>query len=182
MFVLAIVGIVANGIAVLRTRRGRSINERVVSLHLLEDVLGWAAVLAGSAVVYFTGWTIIDPILSIAIAIFVIVNVIRNIKQTLPILMQGTPQDVDNERIVAAVLSLENVASVHDLHAWALDERYNVLTLHVVLNNAATMQELSALKAAIRSILRQNAVEHATIEFEEQGSESCAYANCAQTC
>jgi cobalt-zinc-cadmium efflux system protein len=177
MFVLAIIGIIANGIAVLRTRKGSSINERVVSLHLLEDVLGWIAVLVGSVLIHFTGLTIFDPILSIGISIFVLINVFRNIRQLIPIILQGTPRELDQEHIIEHLKHIKNVAGVHDLHIWSLSEEYNVLTVHVVLHNTMPMEELADLKKQIREILNEEEIQHATIEFETK-DEKCELANC----
>jgi len=177
MFVLAIIGIIANGIAVLRTRKGSSINERVVSLHLLEDVLGWIAVLVGSVLIHFTGLTIFDPILSIGISIFVLINVFRNIRQLIPIILQGTPREMDQEHIIEHLKHIKNVAGVHDLHIWSLSEEYNVLTVHVVLHNTMPMEELADLKKQIREILNEEEIQHATIEFETK-DEKCELANC----
>jgi cobalt-zinc-cadmium efflux system protein len=177
MFVLAIIGIVVNGVAVLRVRKGHSINERVVSLHLLEDVLGWIAVLIGSTVMYFFDCPIIDPILSIAIACFVLFNVFRNIRQTLRIILQGTPKEVKQEHIVGKIKRLDGVADVHDLHIWSLDEEYNVLTIHVILTASVPVEELVGLKTQIRSLLKEEHIQHATIEFETD-NESCDFINC----
>ncbi len=177
MFILAIVGIIINGIAVLRTRKASSINERVVSLHLLEDVLGWAAVLIGSVVMRFTALTVIDPILSVVIACFVLINVFRNIKQVLPILLQGAPAEVDREHIIEELSGIVGVRGVHDLHIWALDEAYNVLTVHVALTKALNAQEQAALKERIRSVLSGESIQHATIEFEAP-DEACDFADC----
>ena len=177
MFVLAVFGIIVNGIAALRTRKGKSINERLVSLHLLEDVLGWAAILVGSVVMYFTGWTIIDSILSLAIACFVLFNVFKNIRQALPILLQGTPAEIEQEHIVEALKAVEKIASVHDLHVWSLDEEYNVLTVHVTLKEVLPMEKLAELKGKIRSVLGAEGVQHATIELE-MPNEKCAFESC----
>jgi cobalt-zinc-cadmium efflux system protein len=148
-----------------------------VSLHLLEDVLGWAAVLVGSAIMHFTGLTIIDPILSVLIACFVLFNVFKNIKQTLPILLQGVPVEIEPERIIAELKEIASVADVHDLHIWSLDEAYNVLTVHVTLKETLPMESLVGLKEEIRAVLLSEEITHATIEFEMPG-ESCAFENC----
>ncbi len=174
MFLLAVLGIVVNGIAVLRTRHATSINERVVSLHLLEDVLGWAAVLVGAVVMHFTGWTVIDPVLSIAVACFVLLNVYRNIRRTLPILLQGTPSQIGQERVVEVLKNQAGVVDVHDLHIWSLDERYNILTAHIELAAPHTMARLSELKNRLRAALRREGIEHATLEFELRG-EGCDF-------
>ena len=177
MFLLAIVGIIINGIAVLRTRKAKSINERVVSLHLLEDVLGWAAVLVGSAVMYFTGWTVIDPVLSLFIACFVLSNVYKNIRQVLPILLQGTPTEIEQEHIIEKLKATENIANIHDLHIWSLDEEYTVLTVHITLREPVSMEKLAELKGKVRSVLKKEGIQHATIEFE-MSKEKCIFENC----
>jgi cobalt-zinc-cadmium efflux system protein len=177
MFVLAVAGILINGAAVLRTRKGSSINEKLVSLHLLEDVLGWIAVLAGSVLIHFTGLTIFDPILSIAISIFVLFNVFRNIRQVIPIILQGTPRDLDLEHIAEEIKQINTVADVHDLHIWSLTEEYNVLTVHVLLEKYLPMADLAELKKQIRSVLNEEGIQHATIEFETS-DEQCAFENC----
>ena len=177
MFILAIIGIVINGAAVLKTKKGSSINERVVSLHLLEDVLGWIAVLIGSILIYFTNLTIFDPILSVAISLFVLFNVFRNIKLALPILLQGTPRELDQEHIAEELKEIKEIASLHDLHIWSLSEEYNVLTVHVVLENALPMEKLAELKKQIRSVLVGEEIQHATIEFETPG-EPCEFFDC----
>ena len=177
MFLLAIFGIAVNGVAVLRTRKGKSINERVVSLHLLEDVLGWTAVLVGSAVMYFTGWAIIDALLSLFIACFVLFNVFKNIRLVLPILLQGTPAEIEQEHIIANLKAIENIADIHDLHIWSLDEEYNVLTVHIALTETLPMEKLVELKKQIRSVLKDEKIQHATIEFEIP-NEKCAFEKC----
>lgn len=177
MLMLAVIGIIINGAAVLRTKKGSSINERVVSLHLLEDVLGWIGVLIGSVIMYFTNFTIIDPILSIVIALFVLFNVFRNIKQVLPILLQGTPQEIEMEHIWEELKKIKNISDIHDLHIWALDEEYNVLTIHIILNEPLPMEKLKELKTQIRAILKEEDIQHATIEFETK-DEPCVFENC----
>jgi len=177
MFILAIFGIVVNGFAMLRTRKGTSINERVVSLHLLEDVLGWAAVLIGSVVIYFTGWTIIDPILSLLIACFVLFNVFKNIRLVLPILLQGMPPKIEQEIIIKKIKEIEKIANIHDLHIWSLDEDYHVLTVHIRLATTLPMEQLAELKTQIRAVLKNEKIAHATIEFE-MPAEVCDYEDC----
>ncbi len=177
MLILAIIGMIVNGIAALRTRKASSINERVVSLHLLEDVLGWAAVFIGSIIMRFTGLTIIDPILSVVIAGFVLFNVIKNIRAILPILLQGVPGEIDRERIIGEIAGIEGVSGVHDLHIWSLDEAYNVLTAHVALSKALPPEDAAALKAQIRGILGDESIQHATIELEAPG-EDCMFMDC----
>lgn len=167
MFFLAILGVVINGIAVLRTRKGTGVNERVVSLHLLEDVLGWIAVLIVSIVMLFVDVPVLDPLLSIGISVFVLYNVYRNLKVTFTILLQGVPADVDLIGLQQKLQALEGVESVHDLHVWSLDSEYNIASLHAVIpqpyNNTACILQV---KSAIKTLLSDEGIPHATIEFE----------------
>lgn len=166
MFFLAILGIVINGAAVLRTSKASSINERIISLHLLEDVLGWVAVLVGSILIQITGLTIIDSILSILIAIFVIYNVFKNISEVLPILLQSTPVDINIDYLVSEIKKIESIEDIHDIHIWSLDEEYNIITIHIILKESLSTTEQFEIKKQIRSILEAKNINHSTIEFE----------------
>ncbi|MFT3753710.1 MAG: cation diffusion facilitator family transporter [Paludibacter sp.] len=179
MFLLAILGILVNGAAVLRLKKGSSINEKVVSLHLLEDVLGWLAILIGSVVMHFWNVPILDPIMSVAIACFILYNVFKNIRQSLRIILQGIPEEVDITAISEHLQQFEDVENVHDLHVWSVDGNYNVLTVHVVLNNSLDMEKLAELKAQIRDSLQEKGIQHATIEFET-ADERCIFEKCCE--
>jgi len=134
MIWLAVLGIAANGLAMLRLKKGKSINERVVYLHFIEDVLGWVAVLIGAIVMKFFTVPVLDPILSIAIAAYILLNVYRNIKELLKIVLQAMPESVSEEKIKEAVLKYPEVISVHDIHIWTMDGEYNVLSMHIVVS------------------------------------------------
>lgn len=178
MFALAVLGIVVNGIAVLRTRKAASINERVVSLHMLEDALGWAAVLVGSVIMYFTGFTIIDPILSVCIALFVLFNVFKNIRQVVLILLQAVPADINYEKVAEILENGVFTESIHDLHIWSLDEENNILTVHLVLNKTAeSASELTEFKNYLRAELKNEGINHATFEFDAP-NEICELKDC----
>lgn len=173
MLLLAILGVVINGIAVLRTRKGAGVNERVVSLHLLEDVLGWAAVLVVSIVMLFVEVPILDPILSIGISLFVLYNVYRNFKITLNVLLQGVPADINIDEIVAKLSHIKFIQEIHDLHVWSLDSQYNVGSMHVVINpEENTPENISTIKTEIKRLLQAENIPHVTIEFENKG-EKC---------
>lgn len=179
MFLLAILGVLVNGAAVFRLKKGNSINERVVTLHLLEDVLGWLAILIGSIVMHFFDIPVLDPIMSIGIACFVLFNVFKNIRQSLRIILQGIPVEVDITVISEDLQRFDGVENVHDLHVWSVDGNYNVLTVHVVLNNSLSMEKLAELKAKIRNSLQEKGIQHATIEFETT-DEGCSFEKCCE--
>jgi len=177
MFLLAIIGVLVNGAAVLRLKKGHSLNEKVVSLHMLEDVLGWLAILIGSVVMYFFDVPVLDPIMSLGIACFVLYNVYKNISQSLHIILQGIPLEVDMTEITEQLQQFSAIDSVHDLHVWTIDGSYNVLTVHVVLHNELSMEKLAELKDEIRNVLYDKSIEHVTIEFE-MGNEHCTFEKC----
>ncbi len=177
MLLLAVLGVVINSIALFRLRKGSSINEKVVSLHMLEDVLGWVAVLIGAGVMYFVDAPIIDPILSIAIALFILVNVYRNMRESLRIILQGSPSRLNLKDVENVILGFSEVTSVHDLHAWSVDGEYNVLTFHAVLKKELSMSDQHQLKAIIRESLFIIDAHHCTIEFELP-DEDCIMEDC----
>jgi len=174
MLLLAIMGVLVNGFAALRLKKGASLNERVVSLHLLEDVLGWVAVLIASIVMIFTNLTILDPILSIGISCFILYNVYHNLRKAFRVILQGKPDEVNEEDLRESLLNLKPVMDVHDLHIWTMDSEYLVLTVHLVLPDTTTENERQALRAAAHEILKTKGIQHATIEMES-ASENCEW-------
>ncbi len=174
MLLLAVMGVLVNGFAALRLRKGGSLNERVVSLHLLEDVLGWVAVLIASIVMIFTNWSVLDPILSIGISCFILYNVYQNLRKAFRIILQGKPDEVDEADLRESLLFLSPVIAIHDLHVWTMDSEYLVLTVHLVLPDETTENERQALRAAAHELLKTKGIQHATIEMES-ASENCEW-------
>lgn len=168
MFILAIIGIAVNGYALLRLKKGGSINERVVSLHFLEDVLGWVAVLAGSIVMMFANVPVLDPILSLLIALYIIFNVYKNLKTTFRILLQARPENIDEAEIRKKVLSVPGVKDMHDLHFWTMDGQYNVMTLHVVVDQKESIHDIERIKNEVKHQLQHLEIQHTTVEIESE--------------
>jgi cobalt-zinc-cadmium efflux system protein len=177
MLGLALLGIVINGIAVLRLRKGAKLSERVVTLHLLEDVLGWAAVLVASAVMVFVSVPILDPLLSILITLFVLFKLVGTLRQTFRIFLQSVPEELEMVDIGNSLMSLDGVEDVHDLHIWSLDGHYNVLTVHLKIPEGAAWKDAVRTKAQCRELLRQKNIRHSTIEIEVP-NEDCELEDC----
>lgn len=177
MFILAILGVIVNGIAVIRLNKGSSMNERAVSLHMMEDVLGWIAVLVVSIVMMFVDLPILDPLLSIGISIWILTNVYRNLKDTFHILLQQVPQDIDLKGLEEKIIQIDGVLSLHDIHLWTLDGEENILTIHIVLNQQMTVEQETEIKGKVRLLCTKFNIQHATIEFERSG-ELCALVDC----
>ncbi len=169
MIILAILGIAVNGLAFTRIHAGQSQNVEVVRLHLLEDVLGWIAVLLGAIAIRIWNIQILDAILSIAISAWILFQVIRRLLQSLRIILQLTPADVSVDAVDTLIRNLPGVDTTHDTHLWTMDGVYHVLTVHVVLKTQQTMSELAQLKTTIRHHLEGLNVNHATNGFPYPG-------------
>ena len=172
MIVFALAGVAVNGAAAWFTRGGDSLNRRAVSLHMLEDVLGWAAVLAGALVMRWTDFSLIDPILSIAVAGFILVHALRNLKEAADVLLEKVPHGVDADALQAHLRKLEGVLDIHHLHIWSLDGQRHCATMHIVARD-----DPRAIKEAVRKELREHGIGHAVLELETEG-ETCSAEIC----
>lgn len=166
MFGLAVLGVLVNGAGALRLRQGRTLNERMLSWHLVEDTLGWVAVLIASVAIHFTGWAILDPLLSIAFTGLILFNVVRHLRSTLRLFLQTAPDPALTGELRNKLESLPEVAASHHLHLWSLDGEHHVLTAHLLLARELSSAEQRALKQAIEDRLRGYALAHTTIELE----------------
>lgn len=178
MLGLALFGVAVNGFAALRLHKGGSISERAVMLHMMEDVLGWIAVLVVSVVMLFVEMPLLDPLLSIAISGWVLWNVYRNLRATFRVLLQHVPTGIDPAKLRREIEALPEVEAIHDLHLWSLDGEHHISTLHAVMSGTATDDTRIAVKQAIRTICCENGIEHATIELETPG-EDCSLTHCS---
>lgn len=165
MLALAVFGLAMNGIAAWKLHGGSSLNEKGAFLHLMEDVLGWAAILVGAVIIHFTGYTLIDPLLSLLINAYVLFNAVRTLRKGTNILMQGLPEGFEETKVEEALRKLPHVVGSHDQHAWTLDGAYVVLTVHLEVDTMDP-DERSRVKQDARRLLTGMGVEHATIELE----------------
>ncbi len=165
MLWLSILGIIVNGLAALSVKRGKTLNERAVFLHIMEDVLGWIGVLVISIVMIFVNLPILDPILSISITIWVLYNVYKNLKATFNILLQAYPKNVDVKKLTKEIEAIDNVISIHDLHIWTQDGNSHVMTLHIVAE-----KNYETIKNKVREIAKTFNIDHVTIELEDKDS------------
>jgi cobalt-zinc-cadmium efflux system protein len=166
MLGLAILGVAVNGYAVFKLKAGETLNEKVLTWHLLEDVLGWVAVLIVSIVLLFVELPILDPLLSIGFTLFILFNVFRNLKSTLVLFLQAAPDEETQQNIKQTLIKLPEVNGVHHMHFWSLDGESHVLTAHLELSKNSNVNELVALKQTIAIELSEYHLSHTTIEFE----------------
>lgn len=166
MLGLAVLGVIVNGYAAYKLSAGKTLNERVLNWHLLEDVLGWLAILIVSVILLFFDLPILDPILSIVFTLFILLNVTRNLWTTVRLFLQASPDKDLSEKIKKALLALKDVENVHHLHLWSLDGEHHVLTAHVVVNKQYPLEQYHLIKEGIHSALKRFQLKHTTIEIE----------------
>jgi len=176
MVLFAIVGIVVNGAAVLRIRKDKNMNARMIAWHLLDDVLGWGAVLLMSFILLFADIHILDPIFSILITAFVIFNVVKNFRKTFSLFLQAVPEKIKITDLESEIRKMSKVKDVHHTHIWSLDGEHNVLTTHIVLETGAKREEIREIKCLIHELIPRYDLAHTTIEFE-YFDEDCSMNN-----
>lgn len=174
MLLLSILGILVNGAAVWKLKKGTSLNEKAVFLHMMEDVLGWIAVLVVSMIMMFINIPALDPLISIGIAIWILSNTYKNLEATLSIFLQRSPKNINQLELKSEIENLTEVISVHDLHIWSIDGEKNIMSIHVVIRENNNLNKLSSIKNDIRTICFKMNIDHVTIEIETE-KENCIY-------
>jgi len=153
MMGLAVLGLAVNTLAALRVRRGKKITERIV------------------IIMQFTYLPILDPLLSLCIAVFVLTKIYPQLKATLNIFLQHAPLEFDITATKTQINKIKHVRDVHDLHIWTLDGEYHVVTLHVVVTRGLPEQETAGIKSKVRSLLSGKGIDHITVEVEREDEE-----------
>ena len=167
MIIFAIVGVVLNFIAAYFTKDGDSINQKSVNLHMLEDVLGWVIVLVGAVVMRYTDIKILDPIMSIGVAIFILVHSLENLKEVVDLFLEKTPNDVNIDDLKNHLLEIENIEDIHHIHVWSIDGFNNYATMHIVTKS----QNIKEIKNKVRHELKEHNICHAILETEDEACD-----------
>ena len=165
MLWFALLAILFKGLAAWRTWKGDSVNQRMVSLHLLGDCLGWVAVLLGSVVMLFVEIPLLDPILSVCISLYILYNVVRNLIVAFRIVLEGVPSSVDYKDLEAEVATLSGIVCVCELRVWSLDNEHHAAEVHLV-TSLTSMEAVEGLKESLRCLLSKYGVTMSTIEVK----------------
>lgn len=162
MIIFAVIGTVVNLCAAFFTHKGESLNQKAVNLHMIEDVLGWIVVMLGAIVMKFTEFVIIDPIMSICVAVFLCINALRNFHTGLGLFLEKTPSGIDINEIKSHLAKLEEISDVHHIHIWSMDGVNNYATMHIV-----TDSDFCTVKEKVREELAEHGIIHSTLELEK---------------
>lgn len=170
MLVIAAIGLCANlaGMAFLGGHT-HDLNVRGAVLHMLGDTLSSVGVIAGGLVIYLFGWTFVDPILGVVIAVVITWNAVRLIRDAVHVLLEGVPQNLDYHEIEAAVGAVPGVKAVHDLHVWSITSGFDALSAHVVIDHCSTGEGDAILRAVNAALREKFGITHATIQLESAG-------------
>lgn len=171
VILLAILGLAVNGFAAYRMSKNSGLNSRMIMFHLLEDILGWCAVLLVSIVLLFKPWYFLDSILSILIAIIIINGVIKSLLSVSKIFLQAFPENISREIIIKELSSFDNVHDIHFIQGWSLDESNFNLTLHVKVSSSLLMKDVDILRKRMEAYLREKHILFTTIQFEGEDCE-----------
>ncbi len=172
MIIFAVIGVIINFLAAFFTRHGDSLNQKAVNLHMLEDVLGWAVVLIGAVVMRFTDFKLIDPILSIAVAVYIFIHAFSHLKEALDLFLVKIPEGINIDEIKHHLLEIDGVLGVHHIHIWSMDGNQNYATMHIVTNG-----DHLKIKKAVKEELHEHGIVHATLELESE-NEHCDDEHC----
>ena len=139
---------------------------------MVEDVLGWMVVLIGAIVMRFTDFKLIDPILSIAVAVYIFIHAFSHLKEALDLFLVKIPEGIEIDEIKHHLLEIDGVLDVHHIHVWSMDGNQNYATMHVVTNSNHLK-----IKKAIKEELFEHGIVHATLELESE-KEHCEDKHC----
>ncbi|MBE6975770.1 MAG: cation transporter [Ruminococcaceae bacterium] len=173
MIVFAGIGVIVNLTAAFVTRDGESLNQKAVNLHMLEDVLGWVVVLIGAVIMRFADIAILDPIMSIGVAIFIIIHAVDNLREVICLFLEKTPWGIAVKEVEKSVSRIGGVLDVHHIHIWTMDGQRNYATMHIVTN-----ADPHAIKEQVRNTLAECGIGHVTLELETENepcSEKCCH-------
>lgn len=170
MILFALLGIVVNGYAAIKVSKGTSLNEKMVTWHLIEDVLGWALVLISSVIMYFWNVPQLDAALACILSVWILYNVFKHLKHSMGVFLQARPENFNETELIEQIKNIPLVHGIHHSHIWSLDGEHHVFTTHVVLDDKVTHQEIDLVKLNIKQLAKKFHILESTIEIEFKSS------------
>lgn len=163
MLLLGLVAISINLLASLVVRGGQTRNESILSLHFLEDILGWLGIILVAIILNFTDWYFLDPLLSLTISLFILSKALPQFWSNLKIFLAAVPDDVDLEGLSQSISKLTNISSLNQINIWTMDGLEKNATLHICLHD---WTQLESTKTAVRELLQHEGIHNSTIEVD----------------
>ena len=172
VFILSACGIVLNFIAMLKMRSGADMNAKMLSFHMLEDVLEGIVVLIGSIFIWVFKIYCLDPIISIAFSVYILINVIFKLVEIFGVLMQKCPKSFDKTNFEKDIKMIDSVLDVTDMHIWTLDGSSVIASMHVLLPKDIDTCKIIYVKQLVSNVCEDYGVQHHTIQcdfLDEEG-------------
>lgn len=177
LVIFAVIGVIVNGAAAYNASKGKTMNEKVISLHLLEDVFGWVALLITSLLIYLFNIDILDAVLSLLFSLYIMIHVFRNLKSILEVFMEKAPKSPKINQIKQSILDIDDVHDVHHIHYWTLEGSIPIITLHAVIDRHHKDVEINEILIKIHQKLKAIGIEHSTVQIEFEGL-ACVVEEC----
>ncbi len=172
MLIFAVFGVIINFGAAYFTREGDSLNQKSVNLHMLEDVLGWVVVLIGAIIMKFTDISLIDPIMSICVSSYILINTLKNFQEIIELFLEKTPKGISIPELEEHITEIKGIIGVHHIHVWSIDGYSHFATMHVITN-----EDGEKIKKKVKEELKEHGIGHSTIEIEKE-NEHCKDEEC----
>lgn len=176
MALLAVLGILVNGGASMALNRGDSAsqNEKVLSWHLLEDLIGWVIVLIGAGLIHVTNWNWIDPVLAILLSLYILWNILKSLRETVYLLLQGRPMSFSEDNFKREALANNQIDSIDSIHVWSLDGVKGVMSFRIHLHNLDDRLQVEAIKADLRHLALHHGADSENITIETCLASTCS--------
>ncbi len=177
--IVAFIGIVINFATakLFMKSKEKDLNIRSAYLHMMSDALVSAGLVVGGIIIYYTNWYLLDPILSIIIAVIILIGTWSLLKESLRLSLDGVPKDIDLDEIKNKTSNIKGVKNIHHIHVWAMSTTENAMTAHAVFESKMNYEEVSRIKNKIRHELEHLNIQHTTIETEFE-EDACKKPEC----
>jgi cobalt-zinc-cadmium efflux system protein len=176
MIVVASIGLILNLVSVmlLSQKKDKNLNVHSAFLHVLADTMGSVGTIAAGIIMLLTGWYLADPIISVLIGFLILLSSWRVLKESVMVLMEGTPNHIDVNEIETVIKNLPGVLNFHDLHVWTVTSGFISLSVHVNLRDCQSVEHSQSILKELRDVLHERfGIEHTTIQIE-QGEPECS--------
>ena len=172
MLVVAAIGLLANGVGILVLRKSahKNLNVKSALFHIVGDTISSVGVIGGGLLILYTGWYLVDSVISIFIGMLILRGAYSLVKESVDIFLEATPKDIDIEELLDNVRKIEGVKEIHHLHLWTITSGIYAISAHVVIDDLLTSTSATILKEIERLLQGKYSIEHTTIQFE---CESC---------
>ena len=182
MLLVSVIGLVVNLVIAYYMNRNADVEENInlksAYLHVLGDLLGSIAAIVSALLILFFDWQLADPIVSMLVSLLIVYSGVGIIRKTFHILMQGSPENLDQTALVAQIKAIDGVLNIHDLHIWTLTSGQHLLSIHLVASPQTSLRQTQIMICEVKNIAQQHHISHTTVQIETEQNEHCGQLCC----